>query len=138
MNVPVRLMSCQTSHAPWQPSKSPAFSKLQEDTLQTLSPCDVAALKKCLDENKGDHKKVLQHACPDSGQGSLLVVNSWQLRVYEAPCTPAQAYRVRPGCQVFFTQLGHTLVLLQCLAEVQAFQIACSKPKQATETFSSK
>ena len=40
-------------------------NEVQEEALQKLSPCDVAALKKCLDENKGDHKKV----CPLSRNG---------------------------------------------------------------------
>jgi len=30
----------------------------QAATLQQLSPCDVAALEKCLKENKGDREKV--------------------------------------------------------------------------------
>jgi hypothetical protein len=29
--------------------------------LTSMSPCDVAALQKCLKENKGDHKKVSFH-----------------------------------------------------------------------------
>ena len=28
-----------------------------QDVITSHSPCDVAALKRCLDENKGDHKK---------------------------------------------------------------------------------
>lgn len=33
---------------------------LQAETLQKLSPCDVAALQKCLKENKGDREKCLE------------------------------------------------------------------------------
>ncbi len=28
-----------------------------QDLIAPRSPCDVAALKRCLDENNGDHKK---------------------------------------------------------------------------------
>jgi len=31
---------------------------LQAEALQQLSPCDVAALQKCLKENDGDREKV--------------------------------------------------------------------------------
>jgi hypothetical protein len=33
-------------------------SFLQSESPKKLSPCDVAALEKCLKENNGDHKKV--------------------------------------------------------------------------------
>ena len=32
---------------------------MQSESTKKLSPCDVAALEKCLKENKGDHKKVI-------------------------------------------------------------------------------
>ncbi|EFN53153.1 hypothetical protein CHLNCDRAFT_136927 [Chlorella variabilis] len=35
-------------------------SDIQAETLQQLSPCDVAALQKCLKENKGDRQKCLE------------------------------------------------------------------------------
>lgn len=40
----------------------PAEQPVKEDvTPAALSPCDVKALQKCLEENNGDHKKCLQH-----------------------------------------------------------------------------
>lgn len=36
------------------------MDKAPAATLQQLSPCDVAALEKCLKENKGDREKCLE------------------------------------------------------------------------------
>ena len=76
----------------------------QAEALQQLSPCDVAALNKCLKENGGDHKKA---------------------RGGRAPPLPAAA----PGR--LRSHFPAALSLPQCLAEVAAFQQACSKGKGA-------
>ena len=66
-----------------------------------LSPCDVDALKKCLDESKGDYKRV-------QAEGFLRMIPSTSLhRDTRAFCIPTT----------------------QCEAEVLAFQHSCSKPK---------
>lgn len=109
------------------------IAELQAETLQKLSPCDVQALKKCLDENKGDHKKVCGawHAgLRAEGKHAGLAQAGGAAGPNWAATTSAQPRRL-PACPAS-----------QCLEEVQAFQQACSKAKPAAqasaETFASK
>lgn len=86
----------------------------QAEEVAKLSPCDVAALERCLKDNKGDHKKVRLGGAAEA-RSSLCSMR--------LPLAPTD-WR---DCHV-----GQAILppFMQCLEEVQAFQRVCSKPKQ--------
>jgi hypothetical protein len=104
----------------------------------TLSPCDVEALQKCLKENKGDRKKVTltQQSLEYAYCSSTYVMCGCGCRAYVQEEAASRVHSLQGhshmaiGLKTYRNIDQLVLLLLQCEAEVLAFQTACSKPKK--------
>lgn len=93
----------------------------QAATLQQLSPCDVAALEKCLKENKGDREKVRGWPPPLPAAAACRCLR-------RRSHTRRMLVGVGGAATTWCVSMPHAL---QCLEEINAFQRACSKAKPA-------
>ncbi len=96
-----RAFACAASHVALRRALLRSAQPAAQQAMAGLSPCDVAALQKCLKENDGDHKKVgarAQQAALLPGPAALAPPGALALRLLQPirgwlqlqppPCTP--------------------------------------------------